>query len=133
MLAELQKERSSLAAILSRQASFRIKDEPLDIKFSSDKRFTIDQPVILEISFPGGDDYYREAVHRDIRTVERIASDVFGQKIKVKLGEPTGAREVRREKETDIALKDPSVRTFVDTFKATILTVEPLKGAKERE
>jgi len=133
MLAELQKEKSSLAAILSRQASFRIKDEPLDIKFSPDKRFTIDHPVILEISFPGGDDYFREAVHRDIRTVERIASDVFGQKIKVKLGEPAGPREVRREKETDIALKDPSVRTFVDTFKATILTVEPLKGAKERE
>jgi len=133
LLAELQKEKSSLAAILSRQASFRIKDEPLDIKFSPDKRFTIDHPVILEISFPGGDDYYREAVHRDIRIVERIASEVFGQKIKVKLGEASGPREARREKETDIALKDPSVQTFMDTFKATILSVEALKGAKERE
>jgi DNA polymerase-3 subunit gamma/tau len=133
ILAELQKEKSSLAAILSRQASFRIKDEPLDIKFSPEKRFVIDHPVILEISFPGGDDYYREAVHRDIRTVERIASDVFGQKIKVKLGETSGPRETRREKETDIALKDPSVQAFMDTFKATILSVEPLKGTKERE
>jgi DNA polymerase-3 subunit gamma/tau len=133
ILAELQKEKSSLAAILSRQASFRIKDEPLDIKFSPEKRFVIDHPVILEISFPGGDDYYREAVHRDIRTVERIASDVFGQKIKVKLGETAGPRETRREKENDIALKDPSVQAFMDTFKATILSVEPLKGTKERE
>lgn len=133
ILAELQKEKSSLAAILSRQASFRIKDEPLDIKFSPEKRFVIDHPVILEISFPGGDEYYREAVHRDIRTVERIASEVFGQKIKVKLGETAGPRETRREKETDVALKDPSVQAFMDTFKATILSVEPLKGTKERE
>jgi len=133
LLAGLQKEKSSLAAILSRQASFRIKDEPLDIKFSPEKRFVIDHPVILEISFPGGDEYYREAVHRDIRTVERIASEVFGQKIKVKLGESTGPQETRRGKETDVALKDPSVQAFMDTFKATILSVEPVKGTKERE
>jgi DNA polymerase III subunit gamma/tau len=132
-LAELQKEKSSLAAILSRQASFRIKDEPLDIKFSPEKRFIIDHPLILEISFPGGDEYYREAVHRDIRTVERIASEVFKQKVKIKLGETAVSRETRREKETDVALKDPSVQTFMDAFKATILSVEPLKGAKERE
>jgi hypothetical protein len=58
---------------------------------------------------------------------------VFGQKIKVKLGESAGLRENKREKETDIALKDPSVQAFMDTFKATILSVEPLKGTKERE
>jgi hypothetical protein len=133
ILAALQKEKSSLAAILSRQASFRIKDEPLDIKFSTEKRFVIDHPLILEISFSGGDEYYREAVHRDIRTLERIASEVFGQKIKVKLGETAVPRETRREKENDLALKDPTVRAFMDTFKATILSVEPVKGTKERE
>jgi DNA polymerase-3 subunit gamma/tau len=133
ILAELQKEKSSLAAILSRQASFRIKDEPLDIKFSPEKRFVIDHPVIMEITFPGGDEYYREAVHREIRTVERIASEVFGQKIKVKLTGTAGSGEFRRGKETDVALKDPSVQTFMDTFKATILSVEPVKGTKERE
>jgi len=133
ILAELQKEKSSLAAILSRQASFRFKDVPLDIKFSPEKRFVVDQPAVLEISFSGGDDYYREAVQRDIRTVERIASEVFGQKIKVKLAEGSGPREIRREKENNIALKDPSVQAFMDIFKATILSVEPLKGTKERE
>jgi DNA polymerase-3 subunit gamma/tau len=42
-------------------------------------------------------------------------------------------RETRREKESDVALKDPSVQAFMDAFKATILSVEPLKGTKERE
>jgi DNA polymerase-3 subunit gamma/tau len=134
LLAELQKEKSSLAAILSRQASFRIKDEPADLRFSPEKRFALDQPMILEISFPGGDKYYREAVERDIRTVERVAAGVFGRKVKVKLGgEAAAPRETRREKESDVALKDPSVQAFMDAFKATILSVEPLKGTKERE
>jgi len=134
LLTELQKEKSSLAAILSRQASFQVKDEPVDIRFSPEKRFVLDQPMILEISIPGGDAYYREAVERDIRTVERVASGVFGRKVKVKLsGETSAPQETRREKESDVALKDPSVQAFMDAFKATILSVEPLKGTKERE
>jgi DNA polymerase-3 subunit gamma/tau len=135
ILAVLQKEKSSLAAILSRQATFSIKDEPLDIKFSPEKRFIIDHPVVLEISFPGGDTYYRGAVQREVRLVERAASEVLGQKVKVKLTESPGPASPgrRREKETDVALKDPSVQAFVDTFKATILSVEPVKGTKERE
>ncbi len=135
ILAELQKEKGSLAAILSRQARFLIKDEPLDIKFSPEKRFIIDHPVVLEISFPGGDAYYRGAVQRELRLVEKIASEVLGQKVKVRLADSPGPGSSvgRREKETDVALKDPSVQAFVDTFKATILSVEPVKGTKERE
>ncbi len=135
ILAELQKEKSSLAAILSRQATFLIKDEPLDIKFSSEKRFIIDHPMILEISFPGGDAYYRGAIQREAKLVEKVASKVLGQKVKVKFAESAGPASPggRREKETDVALKDPSVQAFVDTFKATILSVEPVKGTKERE
>jgi DNA polymerase-3 subunit gamma/tau len=134
LLAELQKEKSSLAAILSRQASFRVKDEPVDIRFSTEKRFVIDQPMVLEISFPGGDEYYREAVEREIRTVERVAAGVFGRKVRIKLGGGSAAPgEARREKESDLALKDPSVQAFMDEFKATILSVEPLKGTKERD
>jgi len=135
ILAKLQKEKSSLAAILSRQATFSIKDEPLDIKFSPEKRFIIDHPVVLEISFPGGDTYYRGAVQREVRLLEKVASEVLGQKVKIKLAESSGPASPgrRREKETDIALKDPSVQAFVDTFKATILSVEPVKGTKERE
>jgi DNA polymerase-3 subunit gamma/tau len=135
ILDRLQEEKSSLAAILSRQATFFIKDEPLDIKFSPEKRFVIDHPVVLEISFPGGDTYYRGAVQREVRLVEKAASEVIGQKVKVRLTESPGPPSSggKREKESDVALKDPSVQAFMDTFKATILSVEPIKGAKERE
>jgi DNA polymerase III subunit gamma/tau len=130
---ELQKEKSSLAAILAQQTSFKIKDEALDIKFHPEKRFVIDNPVILEIGFPAGDDFYREAIHKDIKTVERIASGILGQKVKVRVEESLVAGVNKREKEMELALKDPTVQTFMDTFKAQILSLEPIKRTKGGE
>jgi hypothetical protein len=130
---ELQKEKSSLAAILAQQTSFKIRDEAIDIKFHPEKRFVIENPLVLEIAFPAGDDFYRDAVHRDIKTVERIASGILGQKVKVKIEESIDARENKREKEMELALKDPAVQTFMDTFKAQILSVEPIKRTKGGE
>jgi DNA polymerase-3 subunit gamma/tau len=133
ILDELQKEKSSLAAVLSRQTSFQIKDEALDIKFHPEKRFVIENPVILEISFPAGEDFYREAVQKEIKTVERVASAVIGQKVKVRLVDAINGNAMKRDKELELALKDPTVQTFMDTFKAQVLSVEPIKRAKERE
>jgi DNA polymerase-3 subunit gamma/tau len=133
ILAELQKEKSSLAAIFGRLTSFRIKDESMDIKFHPEKRFVIDNPVILEIAFPAGEDFYRESVQRETRTVERIASAILGQKAKVQIVDSLVGRENRREKETEVALKDPSVQAFMNKFRAQILSVEPIKRTKERE
>jgi DNA polymerase-3 subunit gamma/tau len=130
---ELQKEKSSLAAIFAQQTSFRIRDEALDIKFHPEKRFVIENPVTLEVAFPPGDDFYREAVHKEIKTVERIASGVLGQKVKVKIEESSVGRENKREKEMELALKDPSVQAFMDTFKAQILSIEPIKRTKGGE
>jgi DNA polymerase-3 subunit gamma/tau len=133
ILAELQKEKSSLAAILAREAAFRLKDETADIKFSADRGFVIDNPVILEVSFPSGDAFYREALHREVKTVERIASDILGQKVKVRLEEARGGGEYKKEKGVESALKDPAVRAFMDAFRAQILSVEPVTKAKEAE
>lgn len=133
IMGELQKEKSSLAAILAQQTSFKIRDEAMDIKFHPEKRFVIENPVVLEIAFPAGDDFYREAVHRDIKTVERIASGILGQKVRVKIEESIMARENKREKEMELALKDPSVQAFMDTFKAQILSIEPIKRTKGGE
>jgi DNA polymerase III gamma/tau subunit len=133
ILDELQKEKSSLAAVFSRQTSFQIKDETLDIKFHPEKRFVIENPVILEISFPAGENFYREAIQKDMKTVERIASAVIGQKVKVRLIDAVDGNANKRDKELETALKDPTVQTFMDTFKAQVLSVEPIKRAKERE
>jgi len=39
-------------------------------------------------------------------------------------------KKVRKEKDTDIALKDPTVKSFLNTFKAHIISVEPIKRSK---
>ncbi|MGA2585813.1 MAG: DNA polymerase III subunit gamma/tau [Candidatus Aminicenantales bacterium] len=39
----------------------------------------------------------------------------------------------RKEKDFEIAMKDPGVRSFVDKFKARVLSVEPVKGKTDGE
>jgi DNA polymerase III gamma/tau subunit len=133
LIAELQKDKSSLAAILGREAVFRLRDETADIKFSTDKGFILDNPVVLEIAFPAGDSVFRDAVHREARTVERIASEIMGGKVKLRLADAAAEPAPRREKVMDTALKDPAVLAFMDTFRAQILSVEPISRAKESE
>ncbi len=133
ILAELQREKSSLAAVFSRLTSFQIHDESLDIKFHPEKRFVIDNPLVIEVSFPAGEEFYHEALHQDVRIIERIASAVIGQKVKLKLSESVIGRRGKSEKQTELALKDPSVQAFMNTFKATIVSVEPVMRKKERE
>lgn len=40
---------------------------------------------------------------------------------------------VKQEREMDIALKDPAVKTFMTTFKARVLSIEPIKGKAKKE
>lgn len=133
MIAELEKDKSSLAAILSR-ADVRVKDETADIKFSTDRGFILDNPAVLEISFPASGGVFRDAVHREARTIERIASEILGRKVRLRLADaPPEREEPRREKVTETALKDPAVRAFMDAFRAQIIAVEPVSRAKEIE
>jgi DNA polymerase-3 subunit gamma/tau len=133
MIVELEKEKSSLAAILRREATLRVKDEAADIKFSTDKGFILDNPAVLEIAFAAGDSVFRETVHREARVIERIASEILGRKVRLKLADAAGDREPGREKGMETALKDPAVRAFMDAFRAQILAVEPISRGKERE
>jgi len=111
----LQNEKGSLAAILAQHSSYRLRDETLEIFFSGGKKFFID------------------TLQREIKIIERVASEVIGQKIKVKISEEIVEEGNKREKEVEAALKDPTVQYFIDTFKAQILSIDPIKRAKERE
>jgi len=42
-----------------------------------------------------------------------------------------GGEKGKRTRETDLALKDPTVRSFMETFKAQVLSVEPVKRGKK--
>jgi DNA polymerase-3 subunit gamma/tau len=129
----LKKQKSSLAAILGQCESAVVKDEPMDIKFSSDKRFSVATPVTLELLFGPGMAHLAEAVQKEARLVEKIASEVSGLRVKLKVIVPQGEAQAGREREVDLALKDAGVRNFMDKLKAQVLTVERIKREPDRD
>ncbi len=128
----LQKQKSSLAALLAKAESAAVRSEPLDIKFSTDKRFSVQSPVTLEISFGAGMRQTAEAVRDEARLVEKAASEASGLRVRLKVQMPEeDARGAQpRGREANGALNDPKVRQFVDTFKGTVLSVEKAKPSR---
>ena len=129
----LQKQKSSLAAILGKCQWAEVKAEDLDIKFSTEKRFSVATPVTLELRFRPGAADLAEAVLKEARLVEKTASEVSGLRVKLKVVVPEGEAPAGREREVDLALKDAGVRNFMDKLKAQVLTVERIKGKPDRD
>jgi DNA polymerase-3 subunit gamma/tau len=114
LLETLQKENSSLAGILAQHSSAKLKEGNL-----------------LEIYFSRGMKYFIQTLQKESRLIEKICSEIVGQKVSVKFGEETIPEDYKKEKELEAALKDPHVRHFLDTFKAQVLSVEKARRAKE--
>jgi len=129
----LQKEKSSLAAILTQYSSFKLKDESLERDNFPEKSVANGSFKTLEIYFSGGKSFYIDTLKNEIKLLEKIASDIFGENIKVKLSEEIVEEGKNREKEVETALKDTTVQYFMDLFKAQVISVEPIKKIKDRE
>lgn len=121
-LEKLQRERGYLAALLSQYSSFRFRDKEAEAGSK-----------ILEIYFSGGKNFFIESLQKQKKVLDKTASDVVGADVEVVFKEEIVEDEGKREKEIEKALKDPAVQYFMDTFKAQILSVEPIKRAKDKE
>lgn len=122
LLERVQKEKSFLAALLSQSSSFKFRDK--DDGGGS---------KILEIFFSGGKKFFMDTLQKQRKVLEKMASEIAGAKVEVKLLEEIVEEEGKREREVEKALKDPTVQNFMDVFKAQILSVEPIKRAKDKE
>jgi DNA polymerase-3 subunit gamma/tau len=127
VLTYLQRDRSSLAAILAQSSSWKVEEEPLDIKFNHDQRFVVSSPLTLSIFFPRGKEELLEVVDKEIKVIEKAAAEAAGQKVHVKVAEESSSGPRPRESELDAALKDPTVQYFMDTFRARIVSTQPIK------
>ncbi len=118
ILDRLQKEKGALAAVMRECSSFKIKEEALELYFTPDKNF------------------YIKTIKTDARLIERVACEATGRKISLFLldqdADAPRAQE-SKDRETEAALKDPTVRYFMNTFKAQVLSVDPVKKATDRE
>ncbi|MFQ6070553.1 MAG: DNA polymerase III subunit gamma/tau [Candidatus Aminicenantales bacterium] len=113
LIENLRKEKGSLAAILSQYASFKIKGNKLEIFFS------------------GGKETFIDPLRKEIKLLERVASETMGEKVRVSLGEEIADMGRKREKEMEAALKDKKVQYFMDLFKAQVISVEEAKRSKQ--
>jgi DNA polymerase-3 subunit gamma/tau len=121
LLEELQKKKGYIAALLSQSSSFKFKEKQEE------------GTRVLEIFFPGGKEVFLETLLKQKKVLQEMASKIAGVKVEVKLlVEEIVEGEGKREKVVEKALKDPTVQYFMDTFKAQILSVEPIKRAKEK-
>jgi DNA polymerase-3 subunit gamma/tau len=53
------------------------------------------------------------------------------KELKKEIPTETPEKGTKQEREVDIAMKDPTVKNFMDTFKAQILSVEQIKKSKK--
>ncbi len=111
IIESLRRDKAALAAVLAQYSSVRIKGS------------------LVEVFFENGKGFFADTVQRDIGSVEKAASEILGTRATVRLTEeivaPADPKGSAREMEA--ALKDPSVRHFVDAFRAQVLSVDPVK------
>jgi DNA polymerase-3 subunit gamma/tau len=120
VLERLAKERAPLAALLAQHSSVRIRDGLVEVLFEKGKGF-----------------FGTTIQEKDVKAVERAASEVLGRETTVRFSEEgaplPGPVRPAPGKEFETALKDPTVQYFVNTFKAQVLSADPVKTAKDKE
>lgn len=66
----------------------------------------------------------RKAQKREEPEISRLSQEISGEK-------GTPQEKVKKQIKADVALQDPTVKYFIDTFKAQVLSVEPIKKGKK--
>ena len=116
VLEKLAMDRAPLAALLAQYSSVMVKDNVLEVFFASGRGF-----------------FVTSIQEKDIRAVERAASEVLGRETKVRFAEEnaTDGGPIRPGRELETALKDPAVQFFMNTFKASVLSADPIPASRE--
>jgi DNA polymerase III subunit gamma/tau len=118
IMGSLRKERADIAAIVESCDGFRIREDAIEILFTSERKFYID------------------TLRKETRHVEKAAFEATGRKLVLRLLEYEAeipGPGVPKENGMESALKDPTVRYFMNTFKAQVLSVDPVKKEPGRE
>jgi hypothetical protein len=115
VLEKLAAGRAPLAAMLGQYSSVAVKGDLIDVAFASGKGF-----------------FVTSVREKDIKAVERAASEVLGRAMTVRFTEENSVsgEPIRPARELETALKDPAVQFFMNTFKASVLSADPIQAAR---
>ena len=120
VLERLAKDRAPLAALLAQNSSVRIKDDLIEVFFERGKGF-----------------FGTTLQEKDVKAVEKAALEVLGRPFAVRFAEegetPKDPSRPAPGREMETALKDPTVQYFMNTFKAQVLSADPVKSPKDKE
>jgi len=116
VLEKLAKDRAPLAALLAQYSSVMVKGNLLEVFFGSGKGF-----------------FATSIQEKDVKAVERAAAEVLGREMKVLFAEENAndGGPIRPGRELESALKDPAVQYFMNTFKASVLSADPIPASRE--
>ena len=116
VLEKLATDRAPLAALLAQYSSVMVKDNLLEVFFGSGRGF-----------------FATSIQEKDVKAVERAASEVLGRETKVRFAEEnaTDGGPIRPGRELETALKDPAVQFFMNTFKASVLSADPIQSTRD--
>ena len=116
VLERLAADRAPLAALLGQYSSVMLKDNVLEVVFGEGRGF-----------------FVTSIQDKDIRAVEKAASEVLGRETRVRFAEEnaTGGGPIRPGRELESALKDPAVQFFMNTFKAQVLSADPIQSSRD--
>jgi len=116
VLEKLAVDRAPLAALLGQYSSVIIKDNALEVLFASGRGF-----------------FVTSIQDKDLRAVERAAAEVLGRETRIRFAEESGTDggPIRPGRELEAALKDPTVQYFMNTFKAQVLSADPIAASRD--
>jgi DNA polymerase-3 subunit gamma/tau len=116
VLEKLAVDRAPLAALLGQYSSVMVRDNELEVFFGTGRGF-----------------FVTSIQEKDVRAVEKAASDVLGREIKIRFAEEnaTAGGPIRPGRELESAMKDPAVQFFMNAFKAQVLAADPVPSSRD--
>ena len=116
VLEKLAADRAPLAALLAEYSTVMLKENAIEVSFASGRGF-----------------FVTSLQEKDLRAVERAASEVLGREVKVRFAEEnaTGGGPLVPGRELESAMKDPAVQFFMSTFKAQVLSADPVAAGRD--
>jgi len=118
----------------------RIYLEVFLVKLSHFKKITDLKDIMKDLedlkkgmNVPPGKHATRSTTPSPSRTQETEDSKSSAPKVNEGLSPPIGEEKSKRDRDIEMALKDPSVQSFMDTFKARVLSIKPKERAEKKE
>ncbi len=116
-LEKLAADKAPLAALLSQYSSARVTGD------------------VLEVFFDSGRSFFAKSIQdKDLKAVEKAVADVAGRTIAVRFPAegPSAGPPPGPGREIETALKDPAVQYFMTTFKAQVLSADPIGEPRDK-